>query len=113
MDNTVEMIDQILKEKLNASHVDIIDESHLHRGHKAAGGGGHYSVIVVSSKFENVNLIDQRRLVYSALDDQINGQPKLIHALQIKTLTPDQWATAPRGANFKTSAGESNFTIPP
>ncbi len=92
MDNTVEVIDQILKEKLNASHVDILDESHLHRGHKAAGGGGHYSVIVVSSKFENVNLVDQRRLVYSALDDQINGQPKAIHALQIKTLTPGQWA---------------------
>ena len=92
MDNTVEVIDQILRNKLEASHVDIIDDSYLHRGHKAAGGGGHYSVIVVSSKFENVNLIDQRRLVYSALDDQINGKPKLIHALQIKTLTPAQWA---------------------
>ena len=92
MDKTVEVIDQILKEKLNASHVDILDESHLHRGHKAAGGGGHYSVTVVSSKFENVNLVDQRRLVYSALDAQINGKPKAIHALQIKTLTPEQWA---------------------
>ena len=92
MDAAVQLIDQVLKEKLEASHVDIIDDSHKHRGHKAAGGGGHYSVIVVSSKFENVNLIDQRRLVYSALDDQINGSPKVIHALQIKTLTPDQWA---------------------
>jgi BolA protein len=92
MDEAAQLIVQILKEKLVAPHVDIIDESHLHRGHKAAGGGGHYSVIVVSSKFENVNLIDQRRLVYSALDDQINGSPKVIHALQIKTLTPDQWA---------------------
>jgi BolA protein len=94
MDAAVQLIDQVLKEKLEASHVDIIDDSHKHRGHKAAGGGGHYSVIVVSSKFENVNLIDQRRLVYSALDDQINGSPKVIHALQIKTLTPDQWAAA-------------------
>jgi len=91
MDHTVEIIDRILKEKLGAQQVDIIDESYLHRGHKAAGGGGHYSVTVVSSRFENVNLIDQRRMVYSALDDQINGHPKLIHALQIKTLTPDQW----------------------
>ncbi|QPJ65838.1 MAG: BolA family transcriptional regulator [Candidatus Nitrohelix vancouverensis] len=88
---TTDLIDQILKEKLNADHVGIIDESHLHRGHKAAGGGGHYHVTVVSSQFENVNLIDQRRLVYSALDDQINGQPKLIHAIQIKTLTPEEW----------------------
>lgn len=92
MDNTTEIIDTLLKEKLDAQRVDIIDESHLHRGHKAAGGGGHFHVTVVSSQFENVNAIDQRRLVYSALDDQINGSPKLIHALQIKTLTPGQWA---------------------
>ncbi len=91
MDETVQIIDTILKEKLNAHHVEIIDESYLHRGHKAAGGGGHYAVIVVSEKFNNVNLIDQRRLVYSALDDQINGTPKLIHALQIKTFTPEEW----------------------
>ena len=92
MDETVQMIDQVLKEKLDATHVDIIDESYLHRGHKAAGGGGHYAVTVVSAKFENTNLIDQRRLVYTALDDQINGTPKMIHALQIRTLTPAQWA---------------------
>lgn len=89
--DTTEIIDNIMKEKLQAQHVAIIDESYLHRGHKAAGGGGHYHLTVVSSQFENVNLIDQRRLVYSALDDQINGTPKLIHALQIKTLTPAQW----------------------
>jgi BolA protein len=91
-DNTPELIDTILKEKLSAQQVVIIDESHKHRGHKAAGGGGHYHVTVVSSQFENVNLVDQRRLVYSALDDQICGTPKLIHALQIKTFTPDDWA---------------------
>ena len=91
MDDTTEIIDAILKTKLDAQHVAIIDESYLHRGHKAAGGGGHYNVTVVSAQFENVNAVDQRRLVYSALDDQINGVPKLIHALQIKTLTPNQW----------------------
>ena len=88
---TLDVIDKILKEKIAAEHVEIIDDSHLHRGHKAAGGGGHYSVKVVSPKFENLNLIDRNRLVYNALDDQINGQPKLIHALQIKTFTPSQW----------------------
>ena len=38
--DTVEIINQNLREKLSADHVEIIDESHLHRGHKAAGGGG-------------------------------------------------------------------------
>ena len=90
--DTVEVIDKVLKEKISAEHVQIIDDSHLHRGHKAAGGGGHYSVKVVSKQFENVDLINCMRMVYSALDDQINGQPKLIHALQIKAYTPSQWA---------------------
>jgi len=89
-----EIIDKILKEKLGAQHVGIIDESYLHRGHKAAGGGGHFHLTLVSPQFESVNAIDQRRLVYSALDEQINGTPKLIHALQIKTLTPEQWEVA-------------------
>ena len=92
--DTVEIIDRVLKEKISADHVEIIDESHLHRGHKAAGGGGHYSIKVVSKQFENVDLINCIRMIYSALDDQINGQPKLIHALQIKTFTPSQWADA-------------------
>jgi BolA protein len=89
-----DFIVSILKEKLQATHVSIIDESGLHKGHKAAGGGGHYAVTVVSSQFKDVNLIDQRRMVYSALEDQISGTanvPKLIHALQIKTLTPKEW----------------------
>ena len=89
--DTVEVIDAVLKEKIAAEHVEITDDSHLHRGHKAAGGGGHYSVRVVSKEFENVDLINCMRMVYSALDDQINGQPKLIHALQIKAYTPSQW----------------------
>jgi len=50
----------------------------------------------VSKEFENVDLINCMRMVYSALDDQINGQPKLIHALQIKAYTPSQWNEQPK-----------------
>ena len=92
--DAAEVIRKVLKEKLDPTHVEILDESELHRGHKAAGGGGHYTVVVVSSQFENVNLLDQRRMVYGALEDQIQGTsitPKLIHALQIKSFTPQEW----------------------
>jgi BolA protein len=90
----VEIIEAVLREKLGAARVDIVDESDLHRGHKAAGGGGHYRVTVVSDRFENVNPLDRLRMVYGALDREINGIPKLIHALQIKALTPRQWERA-------------------
>ena len=88
--DTVEIIDKNLREKLEAEHVEIIDESHLHRGHKAAGGGGHYSVRVVSQKFENLNVMDRIRLVHKALDVEMTGTPKLIHALQVKTFAPEE-----------------------
>jgi len=88
--DTVEIIDKNLREKLEAEHVEIIDESHLHRGHKASGGGGHYSVRVVSQKFENLNVMDRIRLVHKALDVEMTGTPKLIHALQVKTFAPEE-----------------------
>lgn len=89
--NRVELIDKIMREKLGAQHVGIIDDSHKHKGHKS-GGGGHFSLVVVSPQFEDVNLIDRVRMVYTALDEQINKEPKEIHALQIKTYTPEQWS---------------------
>jgi BolA protein len=88
---TPKIIERNLKEKLSADHIEIIDESHLHRGHKAAGGGGHYSIVVVSPQFENVNVMDRVRLVHKALDHEMTGTPKLIHALQVKTFDSAQW----------------------
>ena len=90
--DTVEIINQNLREKISAEHVEIIDESHLHRGHKAAGGGGHYSIVVVSPQFENANIMERIRLVHKALDVEMTGTPKLIHALPVKTYDVAQWA---------------------
>ena len=90
--DTTEIINNNLREKIAAEHVEIIDESHLHRGHKAAGGGGHYSIVVVSPKFENLNVMERIRLVHKALDHEMTGTPKLIHALQVKTFDNTQWS---------------------
>ena len=90
--DTTEIIDNNLREKIAAEHVEIIDESHLHRGHKAAGGGGHYSIVVVSPQFENLNVMERIRLVHKALDHEMTGTPKLIHALQVKTFDNTQWS---------------------
>jgi BolA family transcriptional regulator, general stress-responsive regulator len=90
--DTTEIIKNNLREKIAAEHVEIIDESHLHRGHKAAGGGGHYSIVVVSPKFANLNVMERIRLVHKALDHEMTGTPKLIHALQVKTFDNTQWS---------------------
>jgi len=47
-----------------------------------AGDGEHYMVEVQSSKFNNMTLLEQHRLVYKALGDKVGTD---VHALQIKT----------------------------
>ena len=89
--DTTEIINNNVRGKIAAEHDEIIDESHLHRGHKAAGGGGHYSIVVVSPQFENLNVMERIRLVHKALDKEMTGTPKLIHALQVKTFDTAQW----------------------
>ena len=52
------------------------------------GTGDHFSVIVISNEFENMNLIDRHKLIYKSLNEYIT---KEIHALQIKTYTEKEF----------------------
>ena len=82
-------IEALLRERLAAAHVEVLDESHLHAGHAgAAGGAGHYRALVVSPRFEGLALVARQRLVYAALAELM---PAEIHALALRTLTPAQW----------------------
>ncbi len=84
-----ERIEERLRERLAAEHVEVIDESHLHAGHAGArGGAGHFRALVVSAKFEDHSPVEAQRLVYEALDDLMGPE---IHALSIRTLTPSRW----------------------
>lgn len=50
--------------------------------------GEHFSARVVSSAFQGKGLVQQHQLVYGALGDHMRSD---IHALQLKTYTPDKW----------------------
>lgn len=84
-----EKIESLLRAQLAASVVEIEDETRLHAGHAgAAGGGGHYRVVVVSDQFADLSLMQQHRLVYAALAGEMKTT---IHALALRTYTPEQW----------------------
>lgn len=54
--------------------------------------GEHYEVIVVSSAFEGKTLVQQHQLVYKAIQQEmLTGA---IHAMAVKTYTPDAWQAA-------------------
>lgn len=84
----VEMIRQRLTEALAPESLDIEDDSASHAGHAGAGGAGHFNVIIISDKFEGLSLLKRHRLVYDAVDDIMNTE---IHALSMKTYTPDEF----------------------
>jgi acid stress-induced BolA-like protein IbaG/YrbA len=53
--------------------------------------GQHFEAVVVSPEFAGKSLVQQHQLVYRALGT--NMRDAVIHALSLKTLTPEQAAT--------------------
>jgi acid stress-induced BolA-like protein IbaG/YrbA len=51
--------------------------------------GEHYEVVVVSSAFEGKGLVQQHQLVYKAIQQEMLSGA--IHAMAVKTYTPDAW----------------------
>lgn len=79
----------ILEAELAPASLEIVDDSHLHAGHAgAASGGSHYTVKIVSSRFEGLKLVMRHRLVYDAVHDMINKAE--IHALAINATAPSE-----------------------
>lgn len=51
--------------------------------------GTHFEAVIVSPNFVGKNMLQQHQLVYAALGDRMRAE---IHALSIKTFTPENWA---------------------
>lgn len=58
------------------------------------GDGRHFNAIIVSPAFEGKNSVQQHQLVYSVLGDKMKSE---IHALSMRTLTPEEWENQQRG----------------
>ena len=75
-------IDEI-KQRLNSyfinDKVEVFD---------SRGTGDHFSIVVISNKFDGISLIDRHIMIYSIFEDKIVTE---IHALQIQTYTLQEW----------------------
>jgi acid stress-induced BolA-like protein IbaG/YrbA len=56
------------------------------------GDGRHFFATIVSAEFNGASRIARHQRVYKALGDRMREQ---IHALSMKTLTPNEWAATP------------------
>lgn len=53
------------------------------------GDGQHFEAVIVASAFEGLRAIARHQKVYAVLGDRMRAE---IHALSMKTWTPDEWA---------------------
>jgi BolA protein len=84
----VDRIRELLQAALSPSKLEVGDDSHLHVGHAgAATGGGHFSVKIVSERFEGLRLVMRHRLVYDAVQGMMHTD---IHALAITAMAPSE-----------------------
>ena len=52
------------------------------------GDGQHFQALIVSDKFAGRNRVQRHQLVYAALGERMREE---IHALSMRTLTPEEW----------------------
>ncbi len=84
---TAHDIEAALRERLAPALLEVQDDSHLHAGHAGAREGRHFSVRVVSERFNGLSRLARHRLVYDSLHDLI---PCGIHALAIDARAPGE-----------------------
>ena len=72
-------ITKILKNNINTSKIFI---------HDMTEKNNHFNLIVISDVFEGLTLIKQHKIIYDILGGMITNE---IHALQLKTMTWNQW----------------------
>ena len=80
-------IDAAIREALGPLSLEVQDDSHLHAGHAGAREGRHFTVRVVSERFNGLSRVARHRLVYDALRNLI---PRGIHALAIDAQAPSE-----------------------
>ena len=62
-----------------------LDVTHL----EVTGDGAHFEAVVVSPRFAGLPRVRQHQLVYAALGERMRVE---IHALSMKTYSPEEWA---------------------
>jgi BolA family transcriptional regulator, general stress-responsive regulator len=79
-------ITEKLLSALSPSHLDVINESHMHN--VPPGSESHFKVVVVSDQFDGLPRVRRHQTVNGVLAKELRDD---IHALSMTTLTPAEW----------------------
>ena len=74
-----EQVQTMIQERLSNAEVKVV------------GDGQHFEAIIVSPEFTGKTRVKQHQMVYAALQAEMASET--IHALSLKTYTPETWQT--------------------
>lgn len=77
---SAKQLESYITDHLACEHIQVLGDD-----------GTHFEATIVSSAFVGKSMVQQHQLVYGALGDRMKAE---IHALSMKTLTPEQWQQA-------------------
>ena len=81
-------IEAALATAFPGAHLELVDESHLHRGHAGAREGkSHFRLAITSAAFAGLAPLARHRRVYEALGTLMATD---IHALSLDAKTPTE-----------------------
>lgn len=76
---TPEYVRELIAQGLACEHLEV------------AGDGAHFEAVIVSAAFAGKSRVARHQIVNRALGAQMGAE---IHALSMKTLTPEEWRSA-------------------
>lgn len=83
--NVEKKIEHTLRDNFQLSHLEVINESHMHSGPNTET---HFKVVLVSEEFKDVKLVQRHRKINELLKYELeNG----VHALSLHLFTMDEW----------------------
>jgi acid stress-induced BolA-like protein IbaG/YrbA len=77
MKMTANELRSTIRDGLPCDHVEVLGDD-----------GQHFEAVIVSPQFTGKNRVLQHQMVYQTLGDRMHAE---IHALSMKTFTPQQW----------------------
>ncbi len=86
--SVAETIRAKLDEAFAPSALDVVDVSHMHKGHVGARPGGetHFRVAMTAAAFEGLSRVERQRRVYDTLAEELAGP---VHALALRLDAPE------------------------
>ena len=75
---TAEELRQLIASSLPCEHIEV------------DGDGRHWSAVIVSAEFAGLRTLQRHQRVYATLGARMQSDE--VHALSIKTFTPEEWA---------------------